>query len=347
MSTLFVEIVEISEVIPHPNADRLEIAKVLGTQVVVAKDQFVGGQKAVYFPPDMLIANQIANDLGVAKYLKHAIFPGDLHRTQCRVAGCRLRGVPSFGFLIPNDDFALTPVGVNVSDYYNAVKYEPPVRLFRGGGDRMPDHPSFHKYTSIEHFWRNRTAIPEGMDVVITEKIHGTNARFGSIGRIAMVGSHNVRLKESEKCLWWKMLSPNIVELLRSFDRNVILFGEIYGEGIQDMDYGAGGHKFRAFDLSIDGEYIDFWKMVEITQGFGIESVPALYRGPFSRDILEELTDGYTSIETPSHIKSKFKGREGVVVRPTTEQFSDVLGGRLILKSVSADYLDRKGAQDN
>jgi hypothetical protein len=38
---------------------------------------------------------------------------------------------------------------------------------------------------------------------------------------------------------------------------------------------------------------------------------------------------------------------EGIVVTPVKERFSDVLAGRCILKSVSADYLDRKDAQDN
>ena len=46
-------------------------------------------------------------------------------------------------------------------------------------------------------------------------------------------------------------------------------------------------------------------------------------------------------------IKSKFKGREGIVITPVVEAYSEVLRGRMILKSKSADYLDRKNAQDN
>ena len=49
----------------------------------------------------------------------------------------------------------------------------------------------------------------------------------------------------------------------------------------------------------------------------------------------------------PESITSAFKGREGCVITPLVEQFYAPTGGRLILKSVSADYLDRKGAQDN
>jgi len=46
-------------------------------------------------------------------------------------------------------------------------------------------------------------------------------------------------------------------------------------------------------------------------------------------------------------IKSKFKGREGIVITPLIETWSECLQGRAILKHVSADYLNRKGAQDN
>jgi len=49
----------------------------------------------------------------------------------------------------------------------------------------------------------------------------------------------------------------------------------------------------------------------------------------------------------PEGIQCAFKGREGCVITPQVEQFYAPTGGRLILKSVSADYLDRKGAQDN
>jgi hypothetical protein len=42
----------------------------------------------------------------------------------------------------------------------------------------------------------------------------------------------------------------------------------------------------------------------------------------------------------PDEIKCKFKGREGIVITPLEEQFSDSIGGRLILKAVSSDYYE-------
>ena len=38
---------------------------------------------------------------------------------------------------------------------------------------------------------------------------------------------------------------------------SVIVFGEIFGPGIQDMHYGQKGLAYRIFDISVDGKYLD------------------------------------------------------------------------------------------
>ncbi len=64
--------------------------------------------------------------------------------------------------------------------------------------------------------------------------------------------------------------------------------------------------------------------------------VPVLYRGPFNRDVLYEHTTGQTVIGNGAHL------REGIVVTPVVERRHD-RHGRVILKSVSGDYLTRRG----
>lgn len=368
MSQCFAEVVAIDAIDPHPNADKLEIATIRGAKVVVGKGTFQVGEAIAYFPPDLLIPEHQAEKLGVRKYLKHAIYPGDLVKTQCRVGACRLRGTPSYGFTAPlsaiyghPDDYPA--VGTDISPYVQAVKYEPPVRTspehrHKFNADAAPDHPDFHKYTDIENYWRYAPAFPEGMPVVFTEKIHGCNARFGLIKDgdefQFMAGSRKVNWKPETATgvipIWWRMLTEPLMAMLTNLcdeERSVIVFGEIYGPGIQDMDYGVEEASFRVFDISIDGRYCDFADLQSICDDHGIETVPVVYYGPFSKAVLDEHTYGPTRMSSPDVIRSKFKDREGVVIRPLTEQYSEILGGRLILKSVSADYLDRKGAQDN
>jgi RNA ligase (TIGR02306 family) len=368
MSQCFAEVVAIDAIDPHPNADKLEIATIRGAKVVVGKGAFQVGEAIAYFPPDLLIPELQAEKLGVKKYLKHSVYPGDVMKTQCRVAACRLRGTPSYGFPIPLSEIFGHPddypaIGTDISGFVQAVKYEPPVRTsqehrYKFNADAAPDHPDFHRYTDIENYWRYAKAIPEGMPVVFTEKIHGSNIRFGLIRTgdefEFMVGSRKVNWKPETASgvipLWWRMLTEPLMELLTNLcdeKRSVIVFGEIYGPGIQDMDYGAEDVSFRAFDISIDGRYCNYDDFQSICEAHVVETVPMVFTGPFTKAALDEHTYGPTRMASPDVIRSKFKDREGVVIRPISEQFSNIMGGRLILKSVSADYLDRKGAQDN
>lgn len=362
MSQIFVEVVAIDAINPHPNADRLEVATIRGATVVVGKDTFKAGEPVVYFPPDILIPETVAETLGVKKYLKHAHFSlGDPIKTQCRVAACRLRSYPSFGFITPMSvltDPTVHKVGDDVSGDFDAKKYEPPRRPQAiMAAEAAPEHPSFHEYTSLEHYWRHTESFRLGEPVVITEKIHGTNSRVGVInvdGEFRyFAGSHHVNRKppdEGRFCVYWEVLShPGVMELLNDLcneQHNVILFGEIFGPSIQDMDYGVerSARGYRVFDISVNGRYLD-WAVVKIKcEKFGVPTVPELYAGPFNQEILFAFRDGPTTVcESPA---AKFKGREGVVVKPISERFDEKLYGRLILKSVSADYLDRKGAED-
>jgi RNA ligase (TIGR02306 family) len=348
MSKTLITIERVNQVEHHPNADRLDVVQVLGFKVICGRDQFKVGDAAVYFPADMLIPETIAKDLGVANYLKHTIFPGDIHKTRCRIAACRLRGTPSHGFIVGPIDFE-GGFGVDVTSKYQGHKYEPRVRS--GCGQREPDCPEFHRYTNIESIGRYPDAIPDGTLVRITEKLHGTNCRLGLVKKDDefqfMVGSHKVR-REPGTGLYSEPLTTETMTFLTEMcdeQHDVVVFGEIYGCGIQDLDYGEEGHAFRVFDISIDGMYMDWADLQRWCEISGIPMVKTLYVGPFSQSVVDACTYGPTSMAEPKDIKSRFKDREGCVITPLVEQRVRNIG-RMILKSVSADYRDRKGAKD-
>jgi RNA ligase (TIGR02306 family) len=317
-----------------------------------------------------LIHSKVADLLGVTGYLKHGVHPLDSEKTQCRVASARIRGVPSHGFIQPVSKIteinALDGdqrqhkygIGDDVSDVFRAVKYEPPAKFV--SGDCANDLATFHKYTDIENYYRYPDAIADGTMVRIMEKVHGSNARLGYVfdGDIFdyQAGSHNMRLKQADdvrKCCvaYWRVFTENIRAGLKYMSsgnaNNVILFGEIYGPGVQDMDYGERQVSFRAFDLSVNGRYLDYETLWAFSRDFGIHLCPTLYTGPFSAEVVAKYTDGETTLNPASAIKSAFKGREGIVVTPLKEEWSPVLNGRCILKSKSADYIGRRGATDN
>ena len=127
---------------------------------------------------------------------------------------------------------------------------------------------------------------------------------------------------------------------------SIVLFGELFGSGVQDMAYGQKAKSFRAFDVTINGQYLDFDDKTRLLSAHGIEQVPILYRGPFSLELMEQYTNGPTTLCDSSSAGS-FKGREGIVMLPVHERFCSPLGKRLCLKSISADYLARSGGTDS
>lgn len=326
MSKLIVDVCRLTEVRPHPNADRLEIAIVKGWQVVVPKGTYSSGDLVTYIPPDAILPEEFSNSIGVTKYLSNG-----------RVRCAKLRGEPSFGIV----STAHGKEGEDVSAKLGITKYEPPIRLTAGDAER--DDPLFVKYTEIENLRNFGNVFVEGEPVAYTEKIHGTNSRVGLIreenGEITrMAGSKGLRRKETAGGLYWY---PWTIKGVESFlmglaevtnAKQIILFGEIYGK-VQSLNYGLpNGIDFKAFDLMFDGKYVDFELFKSTCLNSGIPMVPILEEGPFSMAKTIHLSRGKSQVQGADNI------REGVVVKPLQERH-DPTTGRVILKYISDDYL--------
>jgi len=334
-----VPVVEITRVRTHPNADRLEIADVLGYQMVIPKDKHKKGDKVVYFPADVLIPAELANSLGVRNLLRG--------RDKDRVGKIRLRGEPSFGLItsLPDGGF---DVGDNLADHFGVKKYEPPIRPSMGDQAEYDPNidPHVQKYTDIENGRLFVDVFKEGEEVVVTEKIHGTNCIVGIVNGEKIASSHNVRRKPpltpegeidfdacAKSIYWYPWTMPFVRSYLEKKDKthNVLMYGEVYGGSIQSLNYGIGkgkGFGFRVFDVMVDGDYLSQDEL--ITETVGIELVPLIYRGEYHMDEILELAEGDTMLPG-SHM------REGIVVKPAVER-RDPKIGRVILKYISTEY---------
>ena len=180
MSTLVVEVCQVKEVYPHPNADALEFVTIKGWPVIVQKAiGLKAGDRVVYFPPDSVLPPELADRLGIAKYLSP--LPREIDGTRkpgLRVRAARLRGQASYG-TIDHDVDPSWEVGRDVKDHYGVTKFEPPVRPT--DGESLPAIPSFHRYTEIENLRNFPDVLRAGEEVVITEKLHGKNCRLGLV----------------------------------------------------------------------------------------------------------------------------------------------------------------------
>lgn len=168
------------EVVPlvlekHPNADRLSIARVFGFSCVTATDQWAGKDRAAYLPPDSLV------DTGRPEF---AFLAAEARSDgKYRIRGKKIRKALSFGLLVPAPDGA--QVGDDVAARLGVEHYEPAVAGSneRGGlamGGEVASPPAVYcvKYDLDAGRRYAQQVFRPGEPVVVTEKIHGANARY-------------------------------------------------------------------------------------------------------------------------------------------------------------------------
>jgi len=336
MSELTCEIVEIKELLPHNNADSLSIVKIYDYPVIVRTEEWKAGDRGVYFPVDaMLPVYPLFSFLWQDREE-----PTDRQRT---VRAIRLRGTFSMGLLIPLrklQEYCLQvlleylEIGTNVAELFGVKKYDPPLPVSMGG--ECEAQPSwFRSYTDIENVRKYSDSLTIDEEVVITEKIHGTNSRFAYKEGRLWVGSHNLTKKLGGKDVWNVIARDlDLENKLQEFE-GFAFCGEIYGGSVQKgFNYGLKAPRFVLFDI-IDlstNKYLDHDEMVVMAVKAGFNIVPLLYRGAWKGlSEVEKLADGSTLTEG-EHT------REGFVVKPIRERWNDNLG-RVIIKLHGQDFL--------
>ncbi len=359
MSVFKVEVVKL-HIAPHPDADVLELAQVGGYVAVVRKGEFRTGDLAVYIPEGAVVPTEILARMGLE---------GKLAGPQKnRVKAARLRGVLSQGLVGSFKALGIEArEGDDVAERLGITKYEPPTPVALGGevfnaGRELTldfDVQNWKSYPDI---------LREGEEVIFTEKLHGTCTiiailpykdahpeAFGErknvlifskgLGAKGLAFKNNERNKDNLYARATRALVARINEVQRDTTGVVVpnfILGETFGPGVQDLTYG-NGVGFRVFAAAYgyrgDQRY-QSWSFVEgsFKAQFNFETVPVLYRGPFSVAAMREHTDGKTAMGA-DHI------REGIVMVPAVER-TDPRSGRVCLKSVSADYLTRKNGTE-
>lgn len=356
--------VEQLTVAPHPNADRLELAQVGLYRAVVPKGEYQTGGYALYIPEGALIPDELIEELGLTGKLAG--------KAKNRVKAVRLRGEVSQGVVCrpkaagPWDDsttnMMTAAAGNDFAEQLGIVKWVPEIPAHMSG--EVVGAPELIRWIEIENLKRYPDIFTPGEPVVATEKIHGTaclvtldvdsdTLLVSSKGH----GSKNFALVESDTNLYWRaaaayQLKERLAGIVKDGEdqiARIAVFGEVFGKGVQDLAYGANAGSnetlgYRAFDVKIIyrvgttfGE--DRWMAADGFQEFcdryQLPAVPVLYDGPFDLEKLTAVASGITTVGGDNI-------REGVVIRPAKEAYSETLGGRKIAKLVSDNYLLRK-----
>jgi tRNA-binding EMAP/Myf-like protein len=370
-----VEVIRIKEVKPHTNADKLEIVPIEGYQAVVGKGQYKVGDLAYYIPPDSVVPVRPEFE-----FLWKGPLEGEVPVKRRRITAKRLRGEWSEGLLMPAPDGFVE--GKDVAEalgitHYDAPEDEEPTKstgirrrkiptTWRGWvnfikmwirGERREGGPVGLPTYDVEAMKKYMNVFQEGEQVIVTEKIHGSNARYsyvkGFFGYGHMyAGSRNLWKSIDSTCAWRRALKDNPwIEVWCKAHPGYALYGEITPTQ-KGYDYGSGDKvQFFLFDVRLpNGNWADDQDPVftgsnvpgvpsESPSSYAallqINSVPRLYQGPFSLETIKSFVDGPSEIEGAKHI------REGVVVKAEPNRYAHNLG-RAQLKIVSNNFLERE-----
>ena len=352
------QVVEIEKVEKHPNADALDVAVVLGDYPVITKrDEYQVGNLAAYLPIDTIVPDLPEFYMLCPKV--HEKYEED-GETKTRVLGPKfplgsvpekyrilkakkIRGIYSQGMLVPTPDNLVK--GDSLVDVLNLKKWEEPeeenlpgLKKLGTNAEKAPQGWSIPHY-DIDGVRKYLLCLKEKEQVVLTEKIHGSNGGFSFDGERLWTKSRNYYKKKDEDDMWWDIaLRYDLENKLQKFP-HMVFFGEVYGQ-VKGFRYDTvieGGvllTKIRFFDVfnTKTMRYVDYQQRVDMIQEAGLDPVPELYRGEWlGKDDMYPLAEGMSTLN-PKHV------REGWVLNTLVERYEPRLDSRMQVKLVGEGY---------
>jgi RNA ligase (TIGR02306 family) len=349
---------KVNEIKPIEGADNIELGIIGGWNCIVKKGAYKAGDMVVAATTDAVIPQDLSDYLGVTNYL----------RKGQRVRTVKLRGVYSECLILPLPMGRPYFGGEDMMEHFGITKWEPPVKMVQLGSGRKiryQDNPNFHVYYKFPNLKNVPGMFTEEDDVEITRKIHGTNARYGIVKKTKLafwdkvkkflrlanqwidyefvVGSHNVEKGSDsqgfyETNVWYDIEKKydiknklwNYAKLLGSEELGdgIILYGEIYGPGIQKgYDYGLSEINFAGFDIKMNGDYVSASRGFYIIRNMlRLPYVQILYVGFWNQEIQDKYVFN-------NFIEGTKVPEEGIVIKQVSGERNK------IAKVINPDYL--------
>lgn len=321
----------------HPNADRLELAQVLGWQSVVKKGIHKEGDKVVFIVIDSIVPRCSWSEFLVDK---------NNPDKPIRLKMIKLRGEHSAGIIIPLTEFPLQfqtlPIGEDVTELLNVKKYikEIPAHL---AGENVSDFPSHIASKTDED---NGLSHPDIVQEVIKEPVTITLKADGSSctvivenGKIIHVCSRNLSKKDTEHSVFWQCARK--LHIPESFTG--VIQGEICGPGIQKNPLKLSEVELIVFQIKkSDQTYMTYQEM----KGFCNVEMQCSVVPLIANDVtfigasLEDAINKLQALADQQVYPTSKEAAEGIVVRPKSYRKSYESRRPLGFKILNRNYSD-------
>jgi RNA ligase (TIGR02306 family) len=306
----------IIEITPIEGADLICAYKVRGWKVVDTVNKYKVGDLVIFCEIDSFIPHELAPFLSKGKEPKEYLgVRGERLRT------VKLRGCISQGLLLPigviNHMDGLE--GWDVTEILNINKWEAPVNA-QLAGMAKGNFPHWARKTNQQRCQNIKSYIQTWYenDVLweVTIKLDGSSMSIGHNNGEIVVCSHNIELKlDQEGNAFVDAANKlNILDKLSKYG-NIVISGELIGNGIQKNREHLQSHEFYVFDIfDVDEQkYIGCKDRLKIVEELGLHHVPILYKSITLKELdLDTIDKILEFAEGPSMNNNK---REGLVFK--------------------------------
>lgn len=343
---------QIDAILPHPNADAIELAIIGGWQVVVKKGEFQPNDLVVFFEIDSWIPTDLAPFLtrsGAEPKVYNGV-AGERLRT------VKLRGELSQGLVLPlSTIYPLYPgIGKSVIswdeiDLINSEldsrlgiqKWEAPISPQLAGTARG-SFPHWIRKTDVERAQNLKKELfgskaDPNRRYEVTIKIDGSSTTFALKDGQYYVCSRNINLKtENDENAFVKMGQQLQMESrLMAIGRNLAVQGELFGPRICGNNEKLDKVHFAVFSVwDIDAQrYLTPSERQAVMEQLGpeVEHVPVLYYNVTFSDLgIHSMNDLLNFATGPS--RNPAVSREGVVFKSESD-------GGFAFKAISNEWL--------
>ena len=344
---------EIEKIEPIEGADKIVLATILGSPIVVGAESQVGDTGLLYMP-DAVITDKAVEWFGES-------ILGYVGKNR-RVKAVKLRGVYSIGMFVSYE--GELPLGSPVPEStglwrtYNPPKVRAP-NMQKGGSTGLRELPTFPMHFNTEQYLANKKRLmtaantPEAV-TTISLKMHGTSQRtgkvivkklnwfqrqwnsfFGFMGefttgeRVLLNGSRRVILSDSSQnqyhSLDFRTRVANTIEPYIAEDE--VWFYEVvgwesvattimpgdYSYGVEQGDFAIYVYRITQDGIDLDAEQVT--KILGAVDHPSIFSVPTLvsFRGGLPEDVVEQ---SLALVESPEFVADNGGHlQEGICIR--------------------------------
>ena len=340
---------KIIDIRPIENADAIEVARVLGWDVVVKKDEYHIGEDVVYVEIDAFLPLEDQYEFLRKSSYKNSPILGE----GFRLKSVRLRGQISQGLILPisvveDRGWHGLPEGTDVTELLGIRKWEEPEPAVMSA-DAIGRRPSW-VIKSDETRVQSAPGLLEefkGIPYYITTKYDGSSHFIGLDNEDAFhFGSHNLELKpiNKENSFYNYIVEHNLEQKLRDVKQflkceRIYVIGEWCGAGIQKNKLSLKKPAWFPFTVGVNDKRVSLDGMRHIINLLGIQMVEVEETG-------NDLTALYPTVDAlieraGENRKHVYPGEcEGIVIRPIDGSImSRILGKELSMKVINNKYL--------